>query len=93
MTDDSKVIKVKDKKGKEIEVTQKAFRVVYKGMGYKKVDAVNESDGEPIDYFTLTTEELQGVTKDKLKAFLDQESIDYNSNANKDELISLITGE
>ncbi|CAH0186117.1 hypothetical protein [Peribacillus simplex] len=93
MSDESKVIKVKNAAGDEIEVTEKAFRVVYKAQGYKKIDDTNEKDGEVIDFFTLSTEELQGITKEKLKAFLDQESIDYNSNANKDELISLITGE
>lgn len=100
MAKEAKTIVVKNADGKEIEVTEKAYEVVYRGLGYKAVDASQESENDPgenpdneEDYFQLSAEELKKVTNEKLKAFLDQEEIDYPSNANKDDLIALITGE
>jgi hypothetical protein len=48
---------------------------------------------EPVDYFSLSAEELKKVHNDKLKAFLFEENIDVPANAKKDDLIKLITGE
>lgn len=77
------------KKGnKEIEVTEKAFRVVYAGQGFKLVE-----EKDDVDYFTLTREQLEKLKNDDLKDFLTKEDIDFPSNANKDVLIDLILGE
>lgn len=75
------IITVVSPGGKEVEVTERAYNVVYKGQGYKLVGEVNERDA------------LKEKTNAELKAILDEKDIDYPSNATKDELISLIVGE
>ena len=70
--------------GQEFEIDEKYFNedIMEKG------EVVEEED-----YFSFSKEELSKVTKDDLKAFLDKEEIQYDSKANKDELINLIAGE
>ncbi|MEK5148772.1 hypothetical protein MKX53_17465 [Psychrobacillus sp. FSL K6-4615] len=81
--------KVLIKKGnKEIEVTEKAFRVVYSGQGYKLTE-----EKEDVDYFGLSREQLEKIKNDDLKAFLNKEAIEFPSDGKKDELIDLILGE
>jgi len=46
-----------------------------------------------VDYLTLSREELRKVKNDDLKAFLDKESLVYDSAFTKEELISVILGE
>ncbi|AYC28720.1 HeH/LEM domain-containing protein [Paenisporosarcina cavernae] len=91
------IIKVVDLNGKEQQVTQRAYDVVYKAKGYKLVDGSLDNqkgqEGELVDYFTLSREELEKVKNDDLKAFLDQEEIEYPSTAKKEELIDLVLGE
>jgi hypothetical protein len=38
------ILKVKNADGKELEVTRKAFDVVYKGQGYKEVKSSKKGD-------------------------------------------------
>jgi hypothetical protein len=87
---EAKTVKVTNAEGKELVVTERAFEVVYKGHGYTAADAQQQEEN---DYFQYSADELKKVTNDKLKAFLDQEEIEYPSNATKDDLIVLITGE
>ena len=47
---------------------------------------------EDVDYLTLSREELRKVKNDDLKAFLDKESLVYESNFAKEELINVILG-
>lgn len=94
-----RIIQVVDANGKELNVTQRAYDIVYKKKGYKLVDDSNtdskqdEGTGEPVDYFTFSREELEKVKNDDLKAFLDKEELEYSSSANKDDLIDVILGE
>ncbi|MFT4415318.1 hypothetical protein ACLM5H_15765 [Fredinandcohnia humi] len=90
--------KIRIKKGeREIIATEKAFRVVYSTFGYKKVGEVedtqkdNQTNG--VNLYELSEAELQKVLKDDIKAFLDGEEIEYDSNATKDELIKIVLGE
>jgi hypothetical protein len=48
---------------------------------------------EDVDYLTLSREELRKVKNDDLKAFLDKESLVYESTFTKEELINVILGE
>lgn len=75
------VIKVVSPAGKEVEVTERAYNVVYKGQGYKLVGEVNER------------EVLEKKKNDELKAILDDRGVDYPSNGTKEELVNLILGE
>lgn len=89
---EEKILKIqKDKQ--ELEVTEKAYNVVYAELGYKKVGEETRQAAGHEDYFTYSEEELQKVRNDDLKAFLDQEEITYDSKATKDDLIKLIVGE
>lgn len=86
------ILDVVDPKGRARKVTRRAFDVVYKAQGYKLADPVGENTEAP-DFFMMTREELEKVKNDDLKAFLDEENIEYKSDDNKKELISLILGE
>lgn len=44
MAKEAKTIKVKNADGKEIEVTEKAFEIVYSGLGYKPVASRKKPD-------------------------------------------------
>ncbi|MGJ9384259.1 hypothetical protein [Salipaludibacillus sp. CF4.18] len=81
---------------KKINVTEKAFRVVYKDMGFKEVEEVTPADGQDgeteVDFFELSEEELKKINNDDLKAYLDKEEIEYGPKATKDELIEIIKG-
>lgn len=46
MAEEVKTIKVKNKAGKELEVTEKAFRVVYKAWGYEVAKSTRKSKAE-----------------------------------------------
>lgn len=82
------------KKGKrELEVSEKAYRIYYKGQGYELVDGETTQRDNEVDLFTLSAEELKKYKVDDLKAFLDKEEMSYESKATKDELIALIVGE
>ncbi|MBY0157276.1 hypothetical protein [Cytobacillus oceanisediminis] len=91
------IIEVVNDQGKKLKVTERAYNIVYKGKGFKPVNEVSNKAQDPntseVDYFTLSTEELQEIKNDDLKAFLDKEGISYKSSDNKDDLIKLITGE
>lgn len=44
------------------------------------------------DYASLSTDDLQGITNNDLKAYLDEKEIEYASNATKKDLIELVAG-
>lgn len=85
------------KKGKrELEVSEKAYRIYYKDQGYKlagEETQIDNSSDTDVDLFALSAEELKKYKVDDLKAFLDKEEMSYESKATKDELIALIVGE
>lgn len=86
----------KDKKKKEnavieindgsttLKVTEKAFRVVYQERGFKQ-GAVEVEAPEGIEADELTVAEI--------KSLLDEQGIDYDAKAKKDELLKLLDGE
>lgn len=74
--------------GKQVTVSQKAFDLVYKKVGFK-----HDKEKEEVDYFGQSREQLEKVKNDDLKAFLEKEEIVFDVKATKDELISLIVGE
>lgn len=80
-----------EKNRKRIEVTEKAYRVVYASFGFKPVE--DKDDNEELNYYDKTAAELKKINKDKLIAFLKQEEFEFDASATKDELISFITGE
>lgn len=43
-------------------------------------------------YASLSTEELEGITNNDLKAYLDGQNVEYASNSTKKDLIALVTG-
>lgn len=88
----AKTVTVKKDK-RELEVSEKAFRIYYKDQGYKLVDGEKTQLNNDVDLFTLSAEELKKYKVDDLKAFLDKEEMSYESKATKDELIALIVGE
>lgn len=64
--------------GQVIEVTEKAYSVLYKQRGWVLVDSEDES----IDLSTLKKAELQELA--------DKKGIEYKASATKDELINLL---
>ncbi|MCJ0932928.1 hypothetical protein MST22_17390 [Virgibacillus halodenitrificans] len=89
-----------------MKVTVKSIPVRYDGERYFKGQEVeikdahfNENlfvkgqDAEETDLYTLTEAELKKINKDDIKAFLDTEGIEYDSSANKDELIAIVLGD
>jgi hypothetical protein len=89
--------KIKVQKGDRIlEVSEKAFNVVYSAYGYTKVEAEVEGVEETVttdaDLYELSREELEKIKNDDLKAFLNKEGIDFKSDAVKEDLVNLILG-
>lgn len=69
-------MKVTNKAGRVVEVTERAYEVLYKDRGFKPVG--NEESG------------LASKTKKELQAILETYNIEYSKRSNKEELISLI---
>lgn len=44
MAKEVKTVKIKNSDGKELEVTEKAFEVVYKNLGFKLVDGKKKKE-------------------------------------------------
>ena len=83
------LVEVVDAKGNRSTVTDRAYNVIYKARGYQLASDVIEPES---DYSKLSTEELEGITNNDLKAYLDGQGVEYPSKVNKDELIALVTG-
>ncbi|MDZ5711655.1 hypothetical protein [Jeotgalibacillus haloalkalitolerans] len=60
---------------------------------FAKSESATSSNDEEADYYGLTAEQLEKVSNDKLKAFLDKEGIEYKSSDKKEDFINLIVGE
>lgn len=71
-----------------IEVTDKAYQVVYAPLGFKPYE-----EPEQLDFYDKSAAELNKIGKEKLKAFLKQEEIEFEASATKDDLIKIITGD
>lgn len=69
-------MKVINEEGKILEVTEKAFRVVYKDRGFKAYDE------SKVNYNDLKVDEL--------KDLLEQRNIEYSNDLRKAELIELL---
>lgn len=70
-----------------LRVTEKAFRVVYQSRGFKKGPLeVNQEDNQDND-------QGKDLTVVEVKALLDEQEIDYDPKAKKDELLTLLDGE
>lgn len=48
---------------------------------------------DPVDLYTLTREELEKLNKADLVKFLNEEQMDFDDKAKKEELVALIAGE
>lgn len=83
------LVEVVDTKGDRSTVTDRAYNVIYKARGYQLASDVIEPEG---DYSKLSTDHLQGITNNDLKAYLDEKEIEYHSNVTKKDLIALVTG-
>lgn len=74
------------KDGKIIDVTEKAFDVIYKDKGYKPYNAdtvkTKKEDLEEANYDKLT--------KDEIIAKLEEKNINHNPNDLKAELLELL---
>jgi hypothetical protein len=81
------------KKGDSLPV-EKAVHDELRNLGVIESSNASKDDSqEPEDYFSYTAEQLSKVNNDKLKAFLDDENIEYPSGATKPVLVKLILGE
>lgn len=83
------LVEVVDKVGNRSTVTDRAYNVIYKARGYQLASDVIEPES---DYSKLSTDDLQGITNNDLKAYLDEKEIEYASNATKKDLIELVAG-
>ncbi|MFA1821162.1 hypothetical protein ACDX78_13480 [Virgibacillus oceani] len=75
---------------KTIEATDKAYRVVYKELGYKPLE---EGKTAPEQEETAQETDLNSFTKAELIEELEEEGIEYQTNATKAELIGLFKGD
>lgn len=75
------------KGNKVINATEKAYRVVYKGMGYMECGL---NGHEEIRFADIS--EIENVTKAEIMQMLDERDIDYNQRDKKEELYNLLTG-
>ncbi|KKB72484.1 MULTISPECIES: hypothetical protein [unclassified Bacillus (in: firmicutes)] len=81
---------------KTIDVTEKAYRVVYAPFGFKRVEDTGEAVQEaavPVDLFDMTKEQLNKVNKSDIIAFLEQQGFEFDSSAKKEDLIKVVLGE
>lgn len=84
---------MKCKKGKkEIEVSEKAFRVVYKPQGYKEVKDSNEKKKQE-EKTEMKQPALEDMTEQELRALAEVKGIGGTDSLNKEELILVLEGE
>ncbi|MBU8787135.1 MULTISPECIES: hypothetical protein [Bacillus] len=79
-----------------LNVSEKAYRVVYAPFGFKRVEDAEEVAHEadaPFDLFEMTKEQLAKVNKSDIIAFLEQQEFEFDPTAKKDELIKVVLGE
>ncbi len=75
--------------GQSLVVSKEEYDSLFESGVIGEVDDLPED----VDYFTSQRDELEKVKNDDLKAFLDKEGIEYETRANKEDLINLILGE
>ena len=76
-------------KNAKASVSKKEYEDLFASGVVGEVDDVPED----VDYLTFSREELGKVKNEDLKAFLDKESLVYESNFTKPQLINVILGE
>ncbi|MFT0800367.1 hypothetical protein VSK91_02715 [Bacillus swezeyi] len=79
-----------------LNVSEKAYRVVYAPFGFKRVEAaegVVQEAGAPFDLFEMSKEQLNKVNKSDIIAFLEQQEFEFDPNAKKEDLIKVVLGE
>lgn len=90
------------KDGKILEVTEKAYRIIYRGLGYTSLekeiienDIALESEAIESDLKSDTTNSntiaYEDMTNSELKKLLTSKGISHNSRDNKPTLIGLLT--
>ncbi|MES9686009.1 hypothetical protein ABWK31_00425 [Bacillus sp. JJ353] len=80
-----------------LNVSEKAYRVVYAPFGFKRVEefgeVVQKADTSFDHLFEMSKEQLAKVNKSDIIAFLEQQEFEFDPNAKKDELIKVVLGE
>jgi len=77
----------------KLSVSKKEYEDLIKSGVVGELDDVPADEPEDVDYLTFTREQLGKVKNDDLKAFLDKESLVYEENFTKPQLINVILGE
>ncbi|MEN2765829.1 hypothetical protein [Ornithinibacillus xuwenensis] len=74
----------------EYNTDVKREQIILKELGFLHEE---EEAKDPVDLSGMDAKDLKKINKDDIKEYLDEQKIEYESNANKDELIALIVGE
>ncbi|PUB12620.1 hypothetical protein [Paenisporosarcina sp. OV554] len=77
----------------KLSVSKEEYEALFKSGVVGEVDDVPGDEPEDVDYLTFSREQLGKVKNDDLKAFLDKESLVYEDNFTKPQLINVILGE
>ena len=77
----------------KLSVSKEEYEDLFKSGVVGEVDDVPEDEPEDVDYLTFSREQLGKVKNDDLKAFLERESLVYEPNFTKPQLINVILGE
>lgn len=71
------------KDGKSINATEKAYQVIFKGLGYK---AYNGNEHDP----RTGSGDIEDMTKAEITEALTAKGIDFNPRDKKDKLLELL---
>ncbi|MGR3287083.1 hypothetical protein CHH92_20895 [Bacillus sonorensis] len=80
-----------------LNVSEKAYRVVYAPLGFKRVEDAGEvaqKTDTPFDHlFEMSKEQLAKVNKSDIIAFLEQQGFEFDPSSKKEDLIKVVLGE
>ena len=95
---DDKLVIIKKEGKKALEVSERLYRVYYKGLGYKLADA---DDAEPVDDNEQVPDGDEGdqepaldeLTKAEIISKLKEGGVEHNPRDTKEVLLKLLEGE